>query len=41
MRILTLLTDYGSKDHYVASLKGQIYSSDSNIQIVDIQSNVQ
>lgn len=36
MQIVTLTTDLGLKDHYVASLKGQLLTMASNIQIVDI-----
>lgn len=41
MQIITLTTDLGLKDHYVASLKGQLYSSLSNIQLVDISHDIQ
>ncbi|MES2587463.1 MAG: SAM-dependent chlorinase/fluorinase, partial [Bacteroidota bacterium] len=36
MRILTLTTDMGLTDHYVASLKGKILSEIQDVQIVDI-----
>ncbi len=36
MGIITLTTDMGLNDHYVASLKGTIYSAVSNATIVDI-----
>jgi S-adenosyl-L-methionine hydrolase (adenosine-forming) len=34
--IVTLLTDFGETDHYVASMKGVILSRDPRIRIVDI-----
>lgn len=36
MPIITLTTDMGIKDHYVASLKGNILSQNPNLQIVDV-----
>ena len=33
---IALLTDFGLKDHYVASLKGVIASIDSQIKVIDI-----
>ena len=41
MRIVTLTTDLGLQDHYVASLKGQLLSQNSDIQIVDVSHNVE
>jgi S-adenosylmethionine hydrolase len=35
-RIITLTTDFGHKDHYVASLKASILEIYSNVKIVDI-----
>lgn len=40
MRILTLTSDMGLDDHYVASLKGTVFSALENVQIVDISHNV-
>lgn len=40
MPIITLTTDLGLKDHYVASLKGAIYSECPDVRIVDISHNV-
>ncbi|MBI2257580.1 MAG: SAM-dependent chlorinase/fluorinase [Flavobacteriia bacterium] len=40
MQIITLTGDYGVKDHYLASLKGLIYSYVQNVQIVEISSYV-
>jgi S-adenosylmethionine hydrolase len=34
--IITLLTDFGIKDHYVGALKGMIYSHIADAKIVDI-----
>lgn len=39
-RLITLTTDLGIKDHYVASLKGYLYKNCSNINIVDISHSV-
>jgi S-adenosylmethionine hydrolase len=36
MNIITLTTDLGLKDHYVASLKGYIYKHCSKAQLVDV-----
>src|SRR5690606_29255984 len=36
MSIITLTTDYGLKDHFVASVKGRILSAMPQAQIVDI-----
>ena len=36
MSILTLTTDMGLNDHYVASLKGSLLSSVENVNIIDI-----
>ena len=41
MQIVTLTSDLGLSDHYVASLKGQLLSKATNIQLVDISHNVQ
>mgnify|MGYP002036800670 CR=1 FL=1 len=40
MNILTLTTDSGEKDHYVASLKGFLLSNVNNISIVDISHQI-
>ncbi len=36
MQLVTLISDFGTKDYYAALLKGSILSLDSNIQIIDI-----
>lgn len=36
MSIITLTTDFGTKDHFVGAVKGAIYSEISDINIVDI-----
>jgi S-adenosylmethionine hydrolase len=41
MQIVTLTTDLGLTDHYVASLKGQLYAGLNNVQIVDVSHDVQ
>jgi len=40
MQIVTLTTDFGTKDYYVAVLKGNILSQSSDIQVVDISHNI-
>lgn len=40
MQIITLTTDMGLLDHYVAALKGSIFSLDASVQIVDISHQV-
>lgn len=40
MAIITLTTDFGHRDHYVAALKGTILSALNNITIVDISHDV-
>ena len=39
MGIITLTTDLGYKDSYLASIKGKIYSENPNINIVEIDEN--
>ena len=41
MQIITLTTDLGLDDHYVASLKGQILAASNALHIVDISHNIQ
>ena len=36
MPIITLTTDFGTKDHFVGAVKGAIYSELPNAKIVDI-----
>lgn len=40
MQIVTLTTDLGLKDHFVASLKGQMYSRTTDIQLIDVTHQV-
>ena len=40
MSIITLITDFGNKDQFVAKIKGEIYSNYDNAKIVDISNNV-
>ncbi len=35
-RIVTLLTDFGQQDHYVAAMKGVMLSINANLRLVDI-----
>ncbi len=41
MPIITLITDYGTKDHYVGVLKGVIYSVINNCKIVDLSHEIE
>ena len=40
MAIITLLTDFGTTDHYVASLKAKILSINPGVTIVDLSHNI-
>jgi len=40
MAILTLTTDFGLRDHYVAAVKGAVYSQLPDVNIVDISHQV-
>jgi len=40
MNIITLTTDMGIKDHYVASLKGRILQGIKDVQIIDISHSI-
>jgi S-adenosylmethionine hydrolase len=40
MSIITLLTDYGLKDHFVGALKGKIMSQLSDVMLIDISHEV-
>jgi len=40
MSIITLTTDYGSKDYYVSSLKAKLISNIENVNIVDISHDI-
>lgn len=40
MKLLTLTSDMGLNDHYVASLKASILTRDSEVQILDISHNI-
>ena len=40
MQIVTLISDFGIKDHYAALLKGSILSLNSNLQFVDVTHQV-
>lgn len=40
MSIVTLLSDWGTSDHYLAAVKGKLYSEWSNVNIVDISHQI-
>lgn len=40
MAIITLTSDYGTTDHYVASLKGYLLSVDQQLSIVDVTHSI-
>ena len=40
MSVITLITDFGSKDHYVGSVKGALYSELNDLRIVDISHSI-
>ena len=40
MRIITLTTDMGYKDHYVAALKGRLFSLAPDVKVIDISHSV-
>lgn len=41
MPIVTFISDFGTSDHYVASVKATILSTDSSLQIVDISHDIE
>ena len=41
MAIITLTTDLGTKDSYLASVKGSIYSQLEDAKIVDISNDIE
>ncbi len=40
MQIITLTTDWGYSDHYVGVVKGRLYSTISDVNVVDISHNI-
>ena len=40
MSIITLITDFGNKDQFVAKMKGEIYSNNLESRVVDISHNI-
>ena len=40
MSIITLITDFGNKDHFVAKMKGNIYTKYPDAKIIDISNHV-
>ena len=41
MPIITITTDLGLKDGYIASVKGKIFSQLENVNVIDITHNIQ
>ena len=41
MPLITFLSDFGDKDHYIAAVKAKIYSSIPNASIVDISHSIE
>jgi S-adenosyl-L-methionine hydrolase (adenosine-forming) len=41
MQLVSLITDYGHKDHYSAELKAALYTKCENINIIDITNEVE
>lgn len=41
MHIITLITDLGVKDYYLAGVKGQLYSHSKEVKLVDISHDVE
>lgn len=40
MKNITLISDYGNASHYAAAVKGNLYKSIANIQVVDVSHNI-
>ena len=40
MAFLTLITDWGLRDHYVASFKGKLLSRSADLGIIDISHEI-
>lgn len=40
MPLITFLSDFGWRDHYVAAVKAKILSEDTNLQVIDISHNI-
>ncbi len=38
---ITFLSDFGSTDHYVAAVKGRIYSANPSLQVIDISHGIE
>ena len=41
MKIITLTTDLGTLDSYLASVKGAIYSQSDDFKVVDISNHIE
>ncbi len=40
MAIVTFISDFGTRDHYVAAVKAKIFNYNANIQVIDITHNI-
>ena len=40
MPIITLTTDFGTKDHFVGAVKGSIYGELNEVRVVDISHDI-
>jgi S-adenosylmethionine hydrolase len=40
MPLITFLSDFGWRDHYVAAVKAKILNEDANLQVIDISHNI-
>ena len=40
MSVVTLTTDWGTKDHYLASVKGSMLRQIKDVEIIDISHNI-
>ncbi|MDZ7614961.1 MAG: SAM-dependent chlorinase/fluorinase [Flavobacteriaceae bacterium] len=40
MPLITLTTDFGTKDHFVGSVKGAIYNELKDVDIIDISHHI-
>ncbi len=41
MPLITFLSDYGCRDHYVAAVKAKIYSLDATLPVIDITHHIE
>ena len=40
MSLITLTTDFGTKDHFIGAIKGAIYNELSDARVVDISHQI-